>query len=48
MPYDAHVDKLRDKLIGLGDKSIRKNYYPELQRRMDELEQLNSELEQRV
>lgn len=48
MPYDAHVDELRDKLIGLGDKSIRKNYYPELQRRMDELKQLNAELEQRV
>ena len=48
MPYDADVDELRDKLIGLGDKSIRKNYYPELQRRMDELEQLNAELEQRV
>lgn len=48
MPYDAHVEGLRDQLIGLGDKSIRKNYYPELQRRMDELEQLNAELEQRV
>ncbi|TWH52137.1 ATP-binding protein [Sporomusa sp. KB1] len=48
MPYDADVDELMDKLIGLGDKSIRKNYYPELQRRMDELEQLNIELEQRV
>ncbi|WP_211289528.1 hypothetical protein SPSIL_037630 [Sporomusa silvacetica DSM 10669] len=48
MPYDTDVDELMDKLIGLGDKSIRKNYYPELQRRMDELEQLNVELEQRV
>lgn len=48
MPYDLEVNQLRDKLIGLGDKSIRKNYYPELQRRMDELEQLNAELEQRV
>jgi len=48
MPYDTDVDELMDKLIGLGDKSIRKNYYPELQCRMDELEQLNAELEQRV
>lgn len=49
MPYkNDNVDQLRSKLIGLGDKSIRKNYYPELQRRMDELERLNAELEQRV
>lgn len=49
MPYENdNVDQLRSKLIGLGDKSIRKNYYPELQRRMDELERLNAELEQRV
>ncbi len=49
MPYeDENVDQLRNKLIGLGDKSIRKNYYPELQLRMDELERLNAELEQRV
>lgn len=49
MPYEGeNVDQLRNKLIGLGDKSIRKNYYPELQLRMDELERLNAELEQRV
>ncbi|SMC47941.1 sensor histidine kinase [Sporomusa malonica] len=48
MHYDAAAEELRGKLIGLGEKSIRKSYYPELQRRMDELERLNAELEQRV
>lgn len=48
MRYDAETEDLRGKLIGLGEKSIRKSYYPELQRRMDELERLNAELEQRV
>ena len=48
MHYNTDAEELRDKLIGLGEKSIRKNYYPELQRRMDELERLNAGLEQRV
>ncbi|HWR43369.1 sensor histidine kinase [Sporomusa sp.] len=48
MHYNSDAEELRGKLIGLGEKSIRKNYYPELQRRMDELERLNAELEQRV
>lgn len=48
MHYDADAEQLRGKLIGLGEKSLRKSYYPELQRRMDELERLNAELEQRV
>lgn len=48
MHYDSNAKDLRDKLIGLGKKSIRKSYYPELQQRMDELEKLNAELEQRV
>ena len=30
---------IRNKIIGLGDTSIRKSYYPELQSRMNELEQ---------
>lgn len=29
---------LRDKLMGLGERSMRKSYYPELRKRMDELE----------
>jgi len=34
----------RNRIIGLGESSIRKNYYPELQRRMKELEQKNADL----
>jgi diguanylate cyclase (GGDEF)-like protein/PAS domain S-box-containing protein len=36
---------VRDKLIGLGETSIRKNYYPELQRRLEELETFRSLLD---
>ncbi len=35
---DKQPDFIRDKLIGLGEHSIRKNYYPELQKRLEELE----------
>jgi len=35
---DTHSDFIRDKLIGLGEHSIRKNYYPQLQKRLEELE----------
>ncbi|GFK94548.1 Sensor protein ZraS [Fundidesulfovibrio magnetotacticus] len=31
-------EALRDKLIGLGERSMRKSYYPELRERMDELD----------
>jgi hypothetical protein len=34
----------RMKIIGLGESSIRKSYYPELQQRLHELEQTNGEL----
>lgn len=34
----------RMKIIGLGESSIRKSYYPELQQRLHELEQTNAEL----
>ena len=33
------------KIIGLGESSIRKSYYPELQQRIQELEEKNRELE---
>ena len=38
-------DFLRDKLIGLGENSIRKNYYPELQKRLAELENFRNLLD---
>lgn len=38
-------DSQRMKIIGLGESSIRKSYYPELQQRIRELEEKNRELE---
>lgn len=38
---------LRQKIIGLGEKSIRKSYYPELQKRIKEIEKVNTLLEQK-
>ena len=36
---------LRDKLMGLGERSMRKSYYPELRARMDELERFRTLLD---
>ncbi|MFP4315993.1 MAG: PAS domain S-box protein [Desulfovibrionales bacterium] len=38
--------QLRDKIIGLGERSIRKSYYPMLQERMAELERFRALLDQ--
>lgn len=38
------MTELRNKIIGLGEKSIRKSYYPELQQRIDDLERANGDL----
>lgn len=50
MPYnpDEHPDwnTLRDKIIGLGESSIQKSYYPELQKRLAELERFRSLLDE--
>jgi hypothetical protein len=32
----------RDSIIGLGEESFRKNYYPELQQKIHDLEQTNA------
>jgi PAS domain S-box-containing protein len=42
---DPDWDSQRMKIIGLGESSIRKSYYPELQQRIKELEEKNRELE---
>lgn len=34
---------LREKIIGLGEHSLKKSYYPELQKRIGEIEQSNAE-----
>ncbi|HMK54775.1 MAG TPA: histidine kinase dimerization/phosphoacceptor domain -containing protein [Methanobacteriaceae archaeon] len=39
-------DNLREKIIGLGDYSIQKSYYPELQERLRELERFRAILDQ--
>ncbi len=36
--------QLQESIIGLGERSLRKSYYPELQRRIQELEQANIDL----
>ena len=41
--YEKNEKKLftRDSIIGLGEESFRKNYYPELQEKIMDLEQIN-------
>jgi PAS domain S-box-containing protein len=39
-------DELHNKIIGLGERSIRKTYYPELQAKLAELERFRSLLDQ--
>ncbi len=39
-------DRLREKIIGLGEHSVQKSYYPELQRRLAELERFRALLDQ--
>jgi len=47
-PYDDEnkYESLRERIIGLGEHSIRKSYYPELQERLAELEKFRSLLDQ--
>ncbi len=49
-PSEAEVirAKLQQSIIGLGERSIRKSYYPELQQRIIELEQANAELSNEI
>lgn len=47
-PSDDQREKLRQSIIGLGEKSVRKSYYPELQDRIRELEQSNKDLQAQV
>ncbi|MEE4137226.1 MAG: ATP-binding protein [Desulforhopalus sp.] len=41
-------EKLRQSIIGLGERSIRKSYYPELQQRIADLERSNLELQAEI
>ncbi|HMK45997.1 MAG TPA: PAS domain-containing sensor histidine kinase [Methanocella sp.] len=40
------IDDLREKIIGLGERSYRKSYYPELQNRLADLERFKTLLDQ--
>jgi len=42
MPSDGNTKDLRDRLIGLGERSIAKSYYPELKRRLEDLERFRA------
>lgn len=47
MPSEIDAwEPLRDKIIGLGEGSFRKSYYPELQRKLADLEQFRALLDQ--
>ncbi len=41
----SNEETLRDRLIGLGERSHRKSYYPELQRRLEDLERFKAFLD---
>ena len=41
-------EDIRDSIIGLGENSIRKNYYPQLKKKVIEVEELNKTLEEKV
>lgn len=47
-PSDAsnEWESLREKIIGLGERSVRKSYYPELEKRLAELERFRTLLDQ--
>jgi PAS domain S-box-containing protein len=45
-PSDPKSGNLRDRLIGLGERSVRKSYYPELRDRLAELERFRALLDQ--
>jgi signal transduction histidine kinase/ActR/RegA family two-component response regulator len=41
-------EELRQSIIGLGERSLRKSYYPELQKQIRELEKTNIELQKEI
>ncbi|MCE5215086.1 MAG: PAS domain S-box protein [Methanobacterium sp.] len=44
--HDDNWESIREKIIGLGEQSIRKSYYPELQDRLSELERFRALLDE--
>ncbi len=46
--YEEHWEDLHAKIIGLGEKSARKSYYPELQQKLLELDLANKKLKKEI
>lgn len=44
---NEEMNELRDQIIGLGTRSIRKSYYPQLQQQIDELKKAKAALEEK-
>ncbi|MBF0286625.1 MAG: PAS domain S-box protein [SAR324 cluster bacterium] len=44
--WKENHDDLRKKILGIGEQSVRKSYYPELQKKLTEIEAQNTELRQ--
>jgi diguanylate cyclase (GGDEF)-like protein/PAS domain S-box-containing protein len=42
MPFDKNPGDLRERLLGLGEHNIAKSYYPELKRRLEDLERFRA------
>lgn len=42
---DDNWNSLREKIIGLGERSVHKSYYPELQKQMKELRRFRTLLD---
>lgn len=45
---DQQREELRQRIIGLGEQSLKKSYYPELQKQIRELERINNELNNEI
>jgi PAS domain S-box-containing protein len=45
LPAENHKDLLRAKIVGLGERSLRKSYYRELQEKLQSLEQMKEAAE---
>lgn len=41
-------EEMRQRIIGLGERSLKKSYYPELQKQIRELERTNTELQHEI
>jgi len=45
---EVHREEMLQRIIGLGERSLKKSYYPELQKRIRELEKTNLDLQHEI